>query len=166
MFQAILKRFQRVSAGGSAPEEKTTRLPGSESNHRTAKAKIFPRNGRCRFKSRSAQVWITRFPVRRSLAYKSLRNGEKIPRLPAQIWLSRCCIMRTANGCDTRFEDRSLATAPLDKNHTRQGWEGTIAYYANQHRARVRCVTFHRKPLNAWWIIWNPAKSRECIRSL
>ena len=110
-FEAIWKHFERVSAGGGVPLEKNTRLAVSESNHRTAKAKIFPRNERSRFKSRSAESWITRFPVRWSLVYKSHRNGLKIPRLPAQICLSRCCIMRIANGCDTRFENRSLETA-------------------------------------------------------
>ena len=110
-FQAILKRLQRVSAGGGVPLEKNTGLAGSESNHRTAKAKIFQRNGYSRFKSRSAEAWITRFPVRRSLVYNSHRNGLKIPRLPAQISLSGCCIMRITNGWDTRFENRSLETA-------------------------------------------------------
>ena len=94
VFEAVLKRFQRVSAGGSVPLEKNTRLAGSKSNRRTAKAKIFPRNGHNRLKSRSAEEWITRFPVCRSLVHKSHRNGLKIARLPAQICLSRCCIMR------------------------------------------------------------------------
>jgi len=41
VFEAALTRFQRVSVGGGVPLEKNTRLAGSESNHRTAKAKIF-----------------------------------------------------------------------------------------------------------------------------
>ena len=72
-------------------KKKTTTLAGSESNHRTTKAnKIFPKNGHSLFKSRSAEAWITRFPV---LVYKSHRKGLKIARLPAQICLARCCIM-------------------------------------------------------------------------
>ena len=56
VFEAVLKHFQRVSAGGGIPLRKQTRLAGSESNHRTAKAKIFSRNGRSRFKSQSAEA--------------------------------------------------------------------------------------------------------------
>ena len=46
VFKAVLKHFQRVSAVGGIPLEKNTRLAGSELNYHTAKAKIFPRNGR------------------------------------------------------------------------------------------------------------------------
>ena len=55
-FEAVLKHFQQVTAGGGIPLRKKTRLAGSESNHRTAKAKIFSRNGRSRFKSQSAEA--------------------------------------------------------------------------------------------------------------
>ena len=103
-------RFQRVSAGGGVLLAKITRLAGSESNHRTAKDKIFPRNGRSRFKSRSAEAWITRFPVRWSLVSKFHRSGLKIPRLPAQICLSRYCIMRIANGWDSKLRDSVRST--------------------------------------------------------
>ena len=109
VFEAVLKRFQQVSAGGGVPLEKNTRLAGSELNHHTAKAKIFLRNGRSRFKSQSAEVWIPRFPVRRWLVHKSQCNGLKIAPLSAQICLSRCCIMRIANGEDTRFENRQIS---------------------------------------------------------
>ena len=139
-FEAILKRFQRVSAGGGAPLKKKHKTGAwlTESNHRTAKAEIFPRNGRSCFKSRSAEAWITRFPVRRSLVYKSHRNGLKIPRLPAQICLSCCCVMRIAKGCDTKFENQSLETASARQNHTRLGWEGTIAY-----PSKIALTTLH-----------------------
>ena len=90
---------------------------------------------------------ITRFPVRRSLVRKSHRNGLKIARLPAQICLSRCCIMRIANGEDTRFENRSLATATTRQKPHSVGVGGNYCLYANQHCARVHCVRFHRKPL-------------------
>ena len=55
-FEAVLKRSQGVSTSGGLPLRKKTRLAGSESNHRTAKAKIFSTNGRSRFKSRSAEA--------------------------------------------------------------------------------------------------------------
>ena len=155
MFEAVLKRFQRVGAGGGVPLEKKTRLAGSKSNRRTARAKIFPRNGRNCLKSRSAEAWITRFPVRRSLVRKSHRNGLKIARLPAQICLSRCCIMRIANGEDTRFENRSLATATTRQKPHSVGVGENYCLHANQHRARVHCVRFHRKPL---MLTWTPQK--------
>ena len=46
-----MKCFQQVSPSGGLPLRKKTRLAGSELNHRTAKAKIFSRNGHSRFKS-------------------------------------------------------------------------------------------------------------------
>ena len=110
------RRPKRVSAGSGVPLEKTQ---GWLARNRTAKAKIFPRNRRSRFKSRSAEARITRLTVGRSLVHKSHRNGLKIARFPAQICLQRCCIMRIANGEDTRFENQSLETASaLQKQHS------------------------------------------------
>ena len=79
--------FQRVSAGGEVQLEKKTRLASSESHYHTVKAKIFPRNGRSRLKSRSAKVG-------QLLVHKSHRNSLKIAHLPVQICHSRCYIMR------------------------------------------------------------------------
>ena len=90
----VLKRFQRVSAGGGVADKAGL----LNSNHCTVKTKIFTRNDRSLFRSRSVEVYITRFPARRSLVHKSHRNSLIIARLPAQICLSRCYLMRILNG--------------------------------------------------------------------
>ena len=150
VFEAVLKRFQQVSAGGGVPLEKNTRLAGSELNHHTAKAKIFLRNGRSRFKSQSAEVWIPRFPVRRWLVHKSQCNGLKIAPLPAQICLSCCCIMRIANGEDTRFENWSLVTAFAQQKQHLVGVGRNYCQNAYQNRARVHCIKYDTYALNAF----------------
>ena len=113
-------------------KKENTRLAGSELNHRTAKAKIFPRNRQSRFKSRSAEARITLFTVGRSLVHKSHRNGLKIARFPAQICLQRCCIMRVANGEDTKFENQSLATASAQQHSVGVGRHYCLR--ANKHK--------------------------------
>jgi len=122
LFDGVWGRFEAFSASYRwwwCPTIKRVKAGWLKSNHRTANAKIFTRNERKLFKSRSAEAWITRLTVLRSLVHKSHRNGLKIARLPAQICLSRCCIMRILNGWDTRFESRRLATAPArQKQHS------------------------------------------------
>ena len=51
-----------------------------------------------------------------------------------------------ANGCDTRFENRSLATASVRQRQHSVGVGRNCYLHANQHRTRVHCVRFHRKP--------------------
>ena len=61
-----MKRFQQVSTSGGLPLRKKTRLAGSESNHRTAKAKIFSRNGRSRVrltKTALGRGWMELLPI-------------------------------------------------------------------------------------------------------
>ena len=73
-----------------------------------------------------------------------------------------------ANGEDTRFENRSLATASARQKQHSVGVGRHYCLYANQHRARVHCVGFHRKPLTLDGLFETPrkaAKSRECIRT-
>ena len=73
--------------------------------------------------------------ISRSVNNSLNSNGLKIARLPAQICLSRCCIMRIPNGWDTRFEIRRLATAPAQQKQHSVRVGRNCCLYANQHHA-------------------------------
>ena len=81
----------------------------------------------------------------------------------AQICLSRCCIMHIANSEDTRFENQSLATTSTRQKLHSLGVGGNYCLYANQHRARVYCVRFHRKLLTLDGLFETPRKATNAF---
>ena len=60
---------------------------------------------------------------------------------------------------DTRFDNRSLATTSARPKPHSAGVGGNYCLYGNQHRARVHCVTFHRKPLTLNGLFETPRKA-------
>ena len=130
VFEAVLKHFQRFSTGCSVPLEKKTRLAGSESNHHTAKAKIFMRNERSLFKSWSAKVYVTRFPV-----------GHWFTILITKAWKSLVYLLKSVF---LAAEIEAWRPCPLNKNCTRSGWDGTNNVL-KQTKAKIRKYQYRIK---------------------